>query len=191
MDVRFLDQLYSTGKHLKKTSWRGEKKTKPPTPLYKSLQEAAGLERSSKWQCWQPVFHSLPHSGKHHRTPHKLCKAYPGSFSWHFGLNHLPCQLFKPPQLGASVRGVSSSTVLSAVWGRSSLQDSKWLPNFYFLQCLNPSFAVNMIVFWAEDLVRNIDHLEKKTPYLLINVPLICCLVSHNSAVQPPHQCSI
>lgn len=64
--------------------------------------------------------HSLPLSGRHHVASHTVSKSYPPrSFFWHCGLNHLPCQLFKPPQLGASVRRarkfISAISIVSKV----------------------------------------------------------------------------
>lgn len=98
---------------------------------------------------------SLPLSGKCHPASHTVSQSHPPpSFLWHCALNHLPCQLFKAPQLGASVRRARSSALLSAQG------ESKLLQNFYF-QCLNPTIGLHCQPL---DVLRNsqsTDFLKK------------------------------
>lgn len=105
-------------------------------------------------------------------------KSYPRSFFWHCGLNHLPCQLFKPPQLGASVRRASSSPLLSALRSRSSQGESKLLQNFYF-QCLIPTIGLHCQHLEVLRSNRSTDHLKNRQ----VNLCQSACFVCHNSTL--------
>lgn len=73
--------------------------------------ETAGLARSTEWLHCSLRSCSLPLTGKHYIASHRVCESYNQSFFWHCDLSHLPCQLFKPCEVGALVGRASNSPI--------------------------------------------------------------------------------